>query len=165
MVLSSEQKKKIEDSLWGVNTVLKRLGLSGDEDLRQGGILYMCKCLERYNPETGVKWTTYAYKSVYLYIKRMNRRKKKLSEREVYDEVIILTQEDKTEQAISAEESKIVLRQIGGLCTDEERRVLALKLQGYNSSEIGRKIGCSQSKVSSHIRSIKTKARFLRLNV
>lgn len=77
-MLTPAQQKIIEDSLWVVNAVLKRLGLQEDEDLRQDACLYLCKCLERFNPDKNVKWTTYAYKNIYLYtirIKKYNNSK------------------------------------------------------------------------------------------
>ena len=51
MQLTAIQQKEIEDSVWVVNTALKRQGLSCNEDLRQSAILYMCECLLRYDPK------------------------------------------------------------------------------------------------------------------
>ena len=77
MQLTAIQQKEIEDSEWVVNTALKRQGLSCNEDLRQSAILYMCECLLRYDPTKGIKWTTFAYKNVYLFIKRTYKKENK----------------------------------------------------------------------------------------
>ena len=73
-MLSAEQQKIIEESLWVVNDVLKDLGLQGNEDLRQEANLYLCRCLERFNPSYNTKWTTYAYKNILMFVKLLNRR-------------------------------------------------------------------------------------------
>ena len=57
-----------------INTALKKQGLQENEDLRQSAILYMCKCLERFDPTKNIKWTTFAYKNIYLYIKREHNK-------------------------------------------------------------------------------------------
>ena len=76
MKLTNEQQKQIENSLWVVNTVLKKQGIDYNEDMRQSAIMYMCECLLRYDPDKGVKWTTYAYKNfiVVIYASEDNRK-------------------------------------------------------------------------------------------
>lgn len=41
-------------------------------DLKQEAALWLCKCAQRFDPARGVKWSTYAYRSVYLRIKRLH---------------------------------------------------------------------------------------------
>ena len=72
MGLTDEQRKRVEQSAWIVNSVLKEQQLSYDEDLRQEGLLWLCKCAQRFDPTRGVKWSTYAYGSVFLRVKRLH---------------------------------------------------------------------------------------------
>lgn len=71
-MLSKSQQEIIENSLWVVNTALKKQGLENNDDLRQDAILYLCQCLTRFDPLKGVKWSTYAYRNIFLYVKRKN---------------------------------------------------------------------------------------------
>lgn len=159
-MLSLEQQKNIEDSLWVVNTALKRQGLQADEDLRQSAILYMCKCLERFDPTKKIKWTTYAYKNIFLYIKRMHVRESKKSSIIVDDDLynlerVIQPIEDQNDIV----ESSYRLDRVRGVCSAEERRVIDLKLQGYKAVEISALMKCSASKINACMQSIKDKAR------
>ena len=160
MMLSLEQQGIIENSIWVVNTALKRQGLQADEDLRQSAILYMCKCLERFDPTKNIKWSTYAYKNVFLFIKRTHGKEIKKHSH--------LTNDDITNIQISIEqprvfnESQYVLNSIKRLCTIEESRILELKLQGYKVIEISNLIGCSTSKINACMQSIREKAREIR---
>ena len=74
MTLTGEQQRIIEDSLWIVGAVGKRLRVK-DEDARSEAVLYMIQCLDRFDPSKGVKWETYAYKNVYLYMSRTMKTK------------------------------------------------------------------------------------------
>lgn len=157
-MLSAEQQSIIENSLWVVNTALKNQGLGADEDLRQSAILYMCGCLERFDTNRNVQWTTFAYKNVYLYIKRTHAQDVKRQDKEIHDDILYLSQasEAPTDE-LRGQEVDI----IKNCCSTEEKHVIDLKLQGYNNTEISRQIGCSVSKVSRYMKSIKLKAQAL----
>lgn len=75
--MTQEQQKRVEDSLWVVGAVLKRLGKQGDEDLRQALSLYMCKCVSNFDESKNTKWTTYAYNCLYLYALRFCKKRTK----------------------------------------------------------------------------------------
>ena len=162
-MLSLEQQKTIENSIWVVNTALKKQGLQADEDLRQSAILYMCKCLERFDPTKKIKWTTYAYKSVFLFIKRTHGKEMKKKSMIVDDDVCNFTRNEPIIQPIEEQyemsDSSYRLDRIRAVCSAEEKRVIDLKLQGYKVVEISALMRCSTSKINGCMQSIKEKAR------
>ena len=154
MQLTAEQQQIVEDSIWVVNTALKKQGLSADEDLRQSAILYMCKCLLRFDPEKNIKWTTYAYKNVYLYILRVHRKEVQKKSRVMGEDLFAVLHKD-----MDFNESVIILDKVFSLCTPEERQVLELKRQGYRSAEIGQILGFTHAKVNLCLHEIREKAK------
>lgn len=164
-MLSFEQQKTIENSVWVVNTALKRQGLQADEDLRQLAILYMCKCLERFDPTKDIKWTTYAYKSVFLYIKRTHCKEMKKRSMFVDDDIFSPNKQmvQYIQEPPTIDDTAYRLENIRAVCNEEENRVLDLKLQGYKVVEISALMKCSPSKINGCMQSIKQKARELEL--
>lgn len=160
-MLSLEQQKTIENSIWVVNTALKRQGLQADEDLRQSAILYMCKCLESFDPTKSIKWTTYAYKSVFLFIRRTHKKEMSRTARLIADDVFDIKEPLKLplEQPLMENRGKYRVEQIKAVLTPKERGIIDLKLQGYKFAEIGEVMGWSISKVNNCMRTIKEKAR------
>lgn len=156
-MLSAEQQSIIENSIWVVNSALKKQNLSYDEDLRQSAILYMCRCLEKFDPSKNIKWTTFAYKNVYLFIKRKNRKDKLKASYQVQEDVMfdIMGSYD----VVEVNESVMLVRQIYSTCTPIEKKILLLKLKQYRIKEISATIGYSQSTINNCLRSIKEKAR------
>ena len=154
MQLTATQQKEIEDSEWVVNTALKRQGLSCNEDLRQSAILYMCECLLRYDPTKGIKWTTFAYKNVYLFIKRTHKKENKRTQYECdCDDDLMLIGGQQNQQ------NTFIVENIMDLCTPNEKKILMLKLQGYKYGEISVKLHCSISKINNYMQSIRAKTR------
>lgn len=154
-MLTQEQQHIIEESLWVVNAALKQQGLSRDQDLRQSALLYMCICLERFDPTINIKWTTYAYKNVYLYIKRKHYADLKTSNRETGFDYL-------AERACETEWDildKVLVSEVMQNCTGEERAILRLKMNGYTHAEIGKKLGCSVWTVNRKVADIKKKVR------
>lgn len=133
-MLSAEQQKTIQESLWVVNTVLKDLGLQQDEDLRQDANLYLCRCLERFNPSHNVKWTTYAYKNILMFVKRKSQI--------TIPTIDFTSFADNTSDYIVARPTcpQITFGMLRGLlknCTAEECQIVFLKYKGYKTYEIG----------------------------
>ena len=152
MQLTAIQQKEIEDSEWVVNTALKRQGLSCNEDLRQSAILYMCECLLRYDPTKGIKWTTFAYKNVYLFIKRTHKKENKRTQYECdCDDDLMFIGGQQNQQ------NTFIVENIMDLCTPNEKKILMLKLQGYKYGEISVKLHCSISKINNYMQSIRAK--------
>ena len=160
-MLSQEQQRTIENSVWVVNTALKKQGLQADKDLRQSAILYMCKCLERFDPNKHIKWTSYAYKNVYLFILRTNAKERQKMGCLSHEDISTL--QIPMPQPQTNDESKEKVQKIKNICTLEEKKLIELKLQGYKFAEIGALMGWSISKVNNCMRTIKEKARELEL--
>lgn len=159
MPLTEEQKSIIENSTWVVNTALKRQGLSYDEDLRQSALLYLCKCIKRFEPSKSTLWTTFAYKNIYLYIKRMHAK-------EMKKECMIFTHElDEIESHFGYNnineysDDKLKLLKIKTFCNDNENEIINLKLRGYNGKEIANIMNCSMLKINVCMKRIKEKAK------
>ena len=153
MQLSPLQQKDIEDSLWVVNSALKKQGLSNNEDLRQSAILYMCKCRLRFDPQKHIMWTTFAYRNVYLYIKRFIRKEKEkqayVINKDIFDmEDYLSIEKPKTNSLICYH---LIMEQ----CNKEELKILKLMKEGYNRIEIAEILNCSQSKVYKKVRALR----------
>ena len=157
MQLTLEQQEEVENSIWVVNTALKKQGQSMNEDLRQDAILYMCLCRLRFNPSLNVKWTTYAYRNVYLYIKRTLLKEKSKNGHIIksdYNDISnLIPAEDKFD---TIEGDDTYLR---NLCSIEEKQVLELKKQGYNGREIATILNCSTSKVNCYLNKVKQRIK------
>lgn len=160
-MLSLEQQEIIENSLWVVNTALKKQGLQADEDLRQSAILYMCKCLERFDPSKDIKWTTYAYKSVFLFIKRTHGKEMKKRSMFIDDDIFNLIEPVSSliDEPTMFNEGKYIIDSIKAVCSPEESQIIELKRQGYKVVEISSIMKCSTSKINGRMQSIKEKAR------
>lgn len=154
-MLTPEQQNTIENSIWVVNTALKRQGLQHNTDLKQSAILYMCECLLRFEPEKNIKWTTFAYKNVYLFIKRENLKELKFQKPIANDDI------SKYEEIIEDKErdcnAPILYERVLGLCTAKEKQILELKREGYSHREIGCIIHCSLATVQTNVRKIREK--------
>ena len=126
-MLTEEQQKLVEDSLWVVELALKRLSLLNNNDLRQQARLYLCKLVSRFDASKGVKWSTYAYKSIYFHIKW----RQKVEKRNNFDTVEKLDYYDLYDQPFEEFPSKHleVQEQVGvwlQRCSPDERVVANL---------------------------------------
>lgn len=152
-MLTKEQQDIIEQNLWIVNSVLKKQGLSYDNDLRQSAILYMCICLERFNPAFNVQFSTYVYKSVYLYVKRKHLAEIKTKKMEA--ELDYST--DKAEDNESDVLNKLRVSDVLNKCSDTEQKILKMKMRGYTHKEIGDELNCSVWVINRAVADIKRK--------
>lgn len=163
-MLNSEQREMVESSVWVVNTALKRQGLERDKDLKQDALLYMCQCAERFDKTQGVKWTTYAYKNVYLFIKRTHAKEAKRLHATVNIGVY-----DLNEDAIAQFNENLYdnptykLESFIKTCNDQQKEILLKKLEGYTCPEIAVQINATHTQVTNRIRDIQQKARELEL--
>lgn len=156
MQLTLEQQQEIENSIWVVNTALKKQGLSNNEDMRQSAILYMCSCITRFDPNRNIKWTTFAYRNVYLFIKRTNSKERKKSSiivKEDFDELANFIVADNRDYGDAVGLSDC----ISSACSREEQVIINLKGQGFNNNEIANKLNCSTSKINGCLKRIREK--------
>ena len=132
-MLSAEQQKMVEQNLWVVNDVLKDLHLQRDEDLRQECNLYLCKCVQRFDPEKSAKWSTYAYCSIVLYILNCQKRRRKVTKNE--SDFCEFAQEPNAQVKCTVD-TVCEVRDIYASCNEKEIRVLELLRKGYKLQEI-----------------------------
>lgn len=159
-MLTEEQQKLVEDSLWVVELALKRLSLLNNNDLRQQARLYLCKLVSRFDASKGVKWSTYAYKSVYFHIKwrlKVEHRKnfdtvEKLDYYDLYDQPF---EEFPGGQLETQEQVGVLLQR----CSPDERVVAKLIMQGYNHREIAKLMHKSRVRVVEMVKNIKENAK------
>ena len=118
-MLSDEQRDTIEDSVWVVNTVLKKQGLENDEDMRQSALLYMCKCIQRFDPSKNIKWTTFAYKNIYLFVKRNFKKQQEKSIPTVSENMFYLADKEDDIEIYDFDDPKGVLEAFKGICTPD----------------------------------------------
>lgn len=137
-MLSAEQQKLINDSLWIVNTVLKKFNLQRDEDMRQEAIVYLCSCVERFDQNRNVKWSTYAYSNIYWFI----ARRKQEEQEHVKNTMHLSALPDDMGDNLQSATRKInidtvqLLSEVATLCTPTEKHILYLKYKGYTTPEI-----------------------------
>ena len=154
-MLSAEQQKIVtsEDSLKLVNSILKKLGIKNDEDLRQDAMYYLCKCIVRFDPNKGTKWTTYAYKNVMMYVKSIKKRQ---LQKQVHSIDFTSFADNTADLVVSKSHPKVSLTFLNQ-CDAEERNILRLRYLGYKVHEIGTMYGCSRQYVSQRLKEIREK--------
>lgn len=150
------REQVIQNSMWIVNTVLKEQKLQLDDDLRQDACLYLIKCYDRFDSSKGVKWSTYAYKSIYLYVLRVNAKNKAVENKCEHNEVPILNRADKDMEEQVA--TTFLLKEIRNFITPEEKKIFDLLYKGYSAKQISKMINKSYTYVLCLVKNIKWKA-------
>ena len=156
-MLTREQQDIIENSIWVVNAALKKQGLQCDKDLKQSAILYMCRCLERFDPSKNIKWTTFAYKNVYLFIKRTHKKEVEKNSMFVGMDIFDILEPIAEEQQLEC--AGRIIEKMKNICTRDEFIILEYKQKGYKAREIAQILNCSLSKINGSVQSIREKAR------
>lgn len=160
MGLTDEQRKRVEQSAWIVNSVLKEQQLSYDEDLRQEGLLWLCKCAQRFDPTRGVKWSTYAYGSVFLRVKRLHDIARiDTAKYACYIQQSIALLDRCLFARYTNEFAKSKCRRIARECSEDERTVLTCKYLGYTWEETAQLMGKKHRDVTKIWKEICARAR------
>lgn len=147
-----------------VGLVLKSLNLNPlDEDLFQIGLIGLVKTINTFNPDKGVKFTTYATPIIRNEI-LMTLRKKRIIPAFSLDEEYRLDNGDSVPRGdmIPSEysfenlvHSKIALdSNISGM-TEMEKRILKLSANGKTQRQIVQEIGVSQPQISRILKKIR----------
>lgn len=153
MKLTSEQQKTILNSMWVVNTVLKELGESGNQDLKQFAVLSLCECLNNFDASKGTKWTTYAYSTLLYKLKRERQRELKHNVCVNIDNFYTLSTETDEEQVYAKE----TVNKIKDLCNDRELLIVELTMQGYSRKAISKQLGVSHTTIDKAWHNLKAK--------
>lgn len=156
-MLTAEQRKTVEESIWIVNTVLKKLGLQTDDDMRQTALLYMCSCIQRFDNTRGVKWSTFAYKSIYLYVVREKQTQRK-KDAQLVEESKMFYMSDNYETQYKLDNS-CQIQSIISPCTSLEKQVATLLSQGYTINEIATALKTGETKVRHIKKSLRYKIK------
>lgn len=163
-MLNDEQRQMVESSIWVVNTALKKQGLECDKDLKQDALLCMCQCAERFDASKGIKWTTYAYKNVYLYIKRTHAKQTQKSAPLIKQDLFDMGDRIENIQGEDMyDRAKYKLDGFMAVCDNNERALLKAKLYGATHREVAKSLGCSAEKINITIKNIKDKAQGMTL--
>lgn len=165
MRLNAEQQERVESALWVVNAVLKRKGVSGDSELRSIGYLTLCICATKFDESRGVKWETYAYRSVLLKIigAQMTEREKQRLQVTIGGKVCTQNMLDGLEVGSGERRTdKEFLMLLKSILAPLESQILELRLQGYLRRQICDKLQLPVKKYKGAWRRIKAKARTLR---
>lgn len=157
MKLTQQQQDEIERSLWVVNTALKKQNLEHDKDLRQDAIVYMCKCITNFDPKQGIKWTTYAYRSVYLFIKRKHAKQVIKESRLDGDDALEFLEDNH-----GNEDAKVFVELLKAQCSPTERKILQCKLDGYYFYEMRKILSLNRTTIKRYKNTITNKAKVLR---
>lgn len=139
-----------------VREIMERLGLKGDEDLEQDTLLYLYKRRGNYDPNRNTKWSTYAWKVAETYLKTMNARKVEKA-RHYLDFTSFA--ENANDFVVAPQENSIapMLNRMMRNCTEYEKRIIKLRLQGYKLYEIGAMQGQSRKDISNQLKIIREK--------
>lgn len=160
--LTNAEQNLIEDSLWIVNTVLKNESLQCDNDLRQSAILYMCECLLRFDCTKNIKWSTYAYRNISLFIKRTNAKQKFMSSKIVDVDIIDLKESrNNNYEDLNVSPRECLLSHL----TPKELEIWAYLSQGYKGNELCDILGYNIGRIYSILQSIKFKARGIKQQI
>ena len=145
--MTPQQQQIIIDNMWVVDAALKKQNIK-DDDMRQQALLYMCRIIEKFDASFGVKFSTFAYKNIYLYIKRQRKAEIKVNSR-ICKEIVIGR----------VCEPNFAIIELETMCDEQEKELLNLKMQGYTNLEAKKIMGCSKNKFAEVNRELKEKAR------
>ena len=154
-MLDEEQREFIENNTWIVDAVLRNLNQSHNEDLRQEGLLCLCKLVDK--DVQHATWQTYAYKTIFL-----NLRQKVIKERERRNNTI-LTEEVKYYKQVKPSSNKAErIKAIYERCSPHEQQLITYYLEGYTTYEqAAREMGIYPMQAYRLMQSIKEKANEL----
>lgn len=151
-----------------VGLILKSLNLNTqDEDLYSIGMIGVVKAVNTFNPDKGVKFTTYATPVIRNEI-LMTLKKKRIIPAFSLDEAYdfgngdsvnfseMIADNRRFEDEVIAD---IQMKQIFSTLSDREKKIISLSMDGKTQTEIAQTCGMSQSNVSRIAKSIHKKWR------
>lgn len=130
-MLTVEQKQLVEEHLWVAKAVLKKYGLARDKDWQSIANLELIKCATKYDRAYGVKFSTYAYKSILLAIRRIRYK-----ETAQNGKIVPLETANEIPDTLSSVDTAIRVTEIKANLTRREIAVCELLEQGYNYKEV-----------------------------
>lgn len=154
-----------------VGIVLKSLKLNTlDEDLFSTGIVGIVKAVNTFNPDKGVRFSTYATyvirNEILMYLRKGNQLLISLDENYVLDNGEEVPLKDIISDGKILEEEAIANIQfckINNFLKEREKKIIFMMSEGKTQKEIGNEIGLSQSLISRIVKNVcnKFKKEFL----
>lgn len=151
-----------------VGLVLKSLNLNLlDDDLFSVGLIGLVKAINTFNPDKGVKFTTYATPVIRNEI-LMTFRKKRITPAFSIDEPHQLENGNSVNISETIADSRMFeeeviaytqIKQIFSKLSDREKKIISFSMDGKTQGEIAELCGISQPQVSRIIKSIYKKWR------
>lgn len=158
----SERDERIISNLKLVNHILwtKFPNLARSEDAFQIGCVGLIKAVDTYDEESGIAFSTYAFKCIQNEI-TMELRKRSRRVSEVSMETIIMADGDNEihlEDALGGNEIDILdvdkfIKKLG----PNEQRYFALRARGYSKVQVAKLMGVSRSYITSLSQKMLTK--------
>lgn len=146
-----------------IGIVLKSLNLNPlDEDLFSIGLIGIAKAVNTFNPDKGVKFSTYAAPIIRNEILMTLRKKRIFPAFSLDDTYLMDSGNEVTYGEMIADkkrfEEEVETATIVNLLTEKERKILYLyAVEGLSQGEIAKIIGVSQSLVSRILKKIQKK--------
>ena len=155
MILREEQRNEIEKSLWVVNAVLKKHGLQADDDMRSFAYYELCRCITRFDPSRAVKWTTFAYRSLFLAVTRERERIRIEQSHFVNTENIYYIKEQDEQEMID----DIMFCDALKVLTEHEKKIVEMLCLRRTYKEIADALKQSEKQTRDEIKIVKEKLK------
>lgn len=152
-MLSEEQREFIENNTWIVDAVLRKLNQSHNQDLRQEGLLCLCKLVDKDIQHA--TWQTYAYKTIFL-----NLRQKVMKEQERKKSTIVVNEVKYYKEKKNTKSDRTFIKEIYQKCNSTEQELIRLYLDGYTTYEsLANQMGIYPMQAYRIMQGIKDKAK------
>lgn len=140
-----------------------------ESDLLQIGMLALWKCCNKFDPSKGVRFSTYAYNSIYRNMKcALVRENKKIAylvsmnKQVSNEEECPVTYEDVIASPVNVEsqvEINDLLNQISSELGKNSDRIIELVRQGYTQVEIAKELNTTRMNVGNILRKFRKKLK------
>ena len=162
--MTDKQKELAESCINLVYEIAKKyMEFDSHEDILQEGFYVLCLAAERFDPEKGYKFSTYAYSTVSNYIKNhLNRKILKEKNRniasleyEVFENVKLIDTigvcdvEDMAISKLDEEISAKVFKELGSFLSPKILKMLKLRYKGHSHAEIADLLGAKERSCTS----------------
>lgn len=149
--MNAEHTALVENNIGIVGACMKRLKIR-DEDLFQDACLQLCRCAEKFSPALNVKFSTYAFRCVYLFLLRQILAKHEYERK--FSPVPI------EQLNLQTDDTTALFCDVKGLLqclSEKEQELVMLRIKGMTYREIAMKIGKSRAYVGNYFKDIQYK--------
>lgn len=153
-MLNDEQRKIVEDNIKLVYKVASDRNQLCDEDAVQYGFYGLCKAVENFKPEKGIKFSTYAYNTIYGWMEGMYSDMK--LRKSIKEGVIFFTDDVSIYQGeMEVNEDKLFLSYIYSSVDKCTKKILKMMYMGYRKGEIYKALGINSEIYNKKLKQIK----------